>query len=100
LLAALWLRLLVPVGWMPAAVADGPLIILCSGGTLPGPGEPVRDHGAPCAFAGLSAPFVVVAAVLLVLPLLLFFMPVPAPVPAVSVRQRPPRPPSQGPPLA
>jgi hypothetical protein len=99
-LAALWLRLLVPVGWMPAAALDGPLISLCSGGTLPAPGEPAGDHAAPCAFAGLSAPFVAAAAVLLVLPLLLFFMPVPVPVPALSVRQRPPRPPGQGPPRA
>jgi hypothetical protein len=101
LLAALWLRLLVPAGWMPVPATDGGSVLsLCSGGQLPAPDAPGTDHPSPCAFAGLSAPFVAAAAAVLVLPILLFFMPVAAPLPAVTVRQRAPRPPGQGPPLA
>lgn len=101
LLAALWLRLLVPAGWMPVPTTDGgPVLSLCSGGQLPAPGAPGTDHPSPCAFAGLSAPLLAAAGLVLALPVLLFFTPVPSPLPPLALRQRAPRPPGQGPPLA
>lgn len=61
---ALWLRLLVPVGWMPVASVDGVVFTLCSGsgdqqvvvgkaGQAPDSGV---SHDGPCAFSGLGSP--------------------------------------------
>ncbi|WP_439532282.1 DUF2946 family protein [Polymorphobacter sp.] len=104
-LLALWMRLLMPTGWMPVATADGVTYIMC--GTSMGvidPSTPDMPHPDPdpsdhCGFAsvtpGLSAP-----------PLLL---PMPVLLPAVALTALPSlrrpgqmlawlRPPLRGPP--
>ncbi len=102
LLAALWLRALVPAGWMPVASADGVVLTLCSGDTVRhdshGPVSP--GHEAPCAFAGI-APLLAAAAPAIMPPALLALV-VPARLGDPGVRIAPPRaarPPPQGPPI-
>lgn len=95
--AALALRLLLPVGWMPAI--SGPLLTLCSGAVLPdNPAQPASDREQPCGFALSLGPTVLAAALLLPL-LALPLLPAPVASPASNrIRHHRPRPPGQGPP--
>jgi hypothetical protein len=72
-LLALWMRVLVPVGWMPVSSAQGVTYVLCGIGSVPvqaADGEaPDSDPHPPCAFAGLTPGLD--AEPLLLLPLLL-----------------------------
>lgn len=99
-LAALALRVMVPVGWMPAPAANGFALSLCSGTSTPG--DPMLPQGdsAPCDYAVAIGPELPSAALLLLLlaPAMLP-LPVPLPAPAILRRHRP-RPPGQGPPRA
>lgn len=83
LAAALCLKVLVPMGYMPQSTGNGIVVTLCSGATttiaIPGKdGEgQQRDHGAttadhPCAFAPLGAHMIAADVLPLVLAALLF----------------------------
>ena len=62
---ALWLRLLVPMGWMPVATSNGVMFTLCSGNgaqviSVGKDGTPAPHDGATlqgaCAFSGVGPP--------------------------------------------
>ena len=63
---ALCLRLMVPVGWMPMASANGVMFTLCSGSgeqqvsfgkdAIPAAPDRVAGHDGPCAFSGIGTP--------------------------------------------
>jgi hypothetical protein len=100
--AALALRLLLPAGWMPVATGNGGVAItLCSGAVLPADPRPLAPGDDQlCAFGLALGPLLATAALLL-LPLAVPFLPVPA-VPPVRqmARHHRARPPGQGPPFA
>ncbi len=104
-LAALWVQVLVPQGFMVASASNGPALVICTGhGPLQAPDHsgkaPKPTSDAPCVFAAHGA----VSAT----PLPVFLLaPIDAPAAIVAqsfVRQSPgrglaaPPPPSQGPP--
>jgi len=74
-LLALWLRLLMPVGWMPVASADRITYVMCGSshsvkavdGEAPVPKQNGSDH---CAFANMT-PALAGSPVLLVLPVMI-----------------------------
>lgn len=99
-LMALALRVLVPVGWMPASGDNAFVLSLCSGTTLPAdPLVPPGDSsGTACDYALALGPVLLSAALLLpalALPLLSVLLPLPA---RARLRRHRPRPPGQGPP--
>ncbi|WP_439544607.1 hypothetical protein [Sandarakinorhabdus sp.] len=103
-LAALALRVMVPVGWMPATGSTGVSLILCSGTVLPV--DPLADPQLPssdtelCDFALAIGPALIARALLLPL-LALPLLPAQLPPPARAVlRRHRPRPLGQGPPRA
>jgi hypothetical protein len=97
-LAALALRLLLPVGWMPVAGSDAIVISLCSGSAVADPATPTPDGDQPCGFALSLGPALLAAVALLPL-LAMPFLPVAQIVPhKLHVPHWPPRPPGQGPP--
>jgi hypothetical protein len=65
-LLALCLRLMAPVGWMPAASANGVTFTLCSGNGdqqvisakdgQPAAPDTASGHAGPCAFSGMATP--------------------------------------------
>lgn len=100
LLAGLWLRLLVPAGWMPA---EGPLLTLCGTGgwavaAIPEGGTPAPDTDPTCGFAALSDVLLGAATLLLPALLLAFALPMFRQTPAPLLRRRAPCPPGRGPP--
>jgi hypothetical protein len=100
--AALALRLLLPAGWMPVATGNGGMAItLCSGAVLPAdPGTPAPADDQPCAFGLALGPLLATAALLL-LPMAVPLLPVPASPPVRQMaRHHRARPPGQGPPFA
>lgn len=106
---ALFLKVLVPTGFMPAVV-DGVMVVeLCTGEGLKSvavampqdDGHETAMHDMPCAFAGLSAPVigavdpVLLAAALTFILLAALLLPQ-APLPSAPLRLRPPL---RGPPI-
>jgi len=97
-LAALALRIMLPVGWMPAAGSHGAVFTICSAAGSD-PGLPVSgDTKDACDFALALGPALAAAALLLPL-LALPFLPAPLRRPArQQARRHAARPPGQGPP--
>lgn len=97
-LAALALRMVLPVGWMPAAGSHGAVFTICSAAGSDA-GVPVPGDGNDaCDFALALGPALAAAALLLSL-LALPFLPAPVPRPVWQlVHRHAARPPGQGPP--
>lgn len=99
--AALALRLILPAGWMPAASADGVMIVLCSGAELTGdPALPAGAPDQPCDYALALGPLLLAGALLLALLVLPLLPLAPLPLAGLALRHHRPRPPGQGPPAA